>query len=273
MTQRTFDPVEKGTTSFFACRADPRFSYCLYVPKGFSEHETDRRRLIVVLHGSLRNAESYRNDYVAFGEETNTVILAPLFPSGVVDYNDIHNYKFIRFHGIRFDHLLLAMVDEVAEKYRLDAERFLIHGFSGGGQFLHRFFYLHPKRLRGVSIGAPGMVTLINPGKDWWVGTRNFENTFGSSIDLEAIRSVPVQLVIGAEDTETSGITIKPDWNYWWMEGANDAGRTRIDRLGALRDNYEQYGISVRFDLVPGVGHAGFQVQPRVRDFFRGLLR
>ena len=40
-------------------------------------------------------------------------------------------------------------------------------------------------------------------------------------------------MIVGAEDTETWEITIKPG-DAAWMEGANDAGRTRIDRLATL---------------------------------------
>ena len=41
---------------------------------------------------------------------------------------------------MRFDLLLLAMVDEVERKYGIDARRFCLFGFSGGGQFVHRFY-------------------------------------------------------------------------------------------------------------------------------------
>ncbi|MEJ7757326.1 MAG: hypothetical protein WKF83_14410 [Nocardioidaceae bacterium] len=75
--------------------------------------------------------------------------MAPLFPAGIIEPDDIDNYKWLEYHGIRFDKILLAMVDEVAQKYHLDARRFLLHGFSGGGHFAHRFFYLHATRLQG----------------------------------------------------------------------------------------------------------------------------
>ncbi len=52
---------------------------------------------------------------------------------------DLANYKRIEFQGIRFDHILLSMIDEVAAKYRLKSNRALMYGFSGGGQFCQRF--------------------------------------------------------------------------------------------------------------------------------------
>ncbi len=67
------------------------------------------------------------------------------------------------------------------------------------------------------------------------------------------MRRVRVQMLVGAEDTETWEITIKPG-DAAWMEGANDAGRTRIDRLATLKANYEKHGIAVCHDLLPGLG-------------------
>jgi hypothetical protein len=86
------------------------------------------------------------------------------------------------------------------------------------------------------------------------------------------MRSVRVQMIIGADDTDTDEITVRPDVRYFGMEGANDAGRTRIDRIQALRDSFEAHGIAVRLEAVEGVGHAGMQVQDRVRAFFREVL-
>jgi pimeloyl-ACP methyl ester carboxylesterase len=82
------------------------------------------------------------------------------FPAGIGDPNDLHNYKFIDYQGILFDLVLLAMFEKVAARWHIRTDRFALHGFSGGGQFAHRFLLLHPDRLHGVSIGAPGRVTL-----------------------------------------------------------------------------------------------------------------
>jgi len=80
-----------------------------------------------------------------------------------------------------------------------------------------------------------------------------------------------VQLVIGDQDLETWEITLSPDSRYW-MDGGNDAGRTRIDRLCALRDNFAEHGIAARFDRVPGVSHNGYAVLDPVHAFFAEIL-
>lgn len=264
-----------GPTAFYACQFDQRFSFCLYVPTSYRPDRSEPYPLAVIVHGTNRPAMAYRDRFADFAEQHECVILAPLFPCGIYEPNEIHNYKFITWHDIRFDHVLLAMVDEVARVYRIDRERFLLHGFSGGGQFVHRFFYLHPERLRAVSIGAPGVVTLLDEDRDWWIGVRNLEETFGQALNYDAMRQVAVQMVIGGDDVDNWDIIMTPDsplWRAYWMPGANDAGDTRVARLEALRASFERAGIPVRYDVVPGVAHEGFKVLDAVKDFFHDVL-
>lgn len=260
-----------GATPFFALRKEPRVSYCLYVPEDYDEAGEDRFELIVPIHGTERGAATYRDRFREFAEQHRAIVLAPLFPANLFGPNDLDNYKLLEHRGLRFDRLLLAMVAEVSAKYRLAGDRFLLHGFSGGGHFAHRFFYLHAHRLKAVSIGAPGVVTLFDEGRDWWTGTRNLESVFGRRSAIGAMRSVAVQTVVGGDDRETWEITI-PENSPWWMPGANDAGKDRIERLHALADSLERAGISVRRDIVAQVAHDGWAVLPAVRDFFAQVL-
>lgn len=266
------DPIgfyHAGATPIFASAADQRFHYCLYVPAA----PVAGRPLVVIVHGTGRSGPQYRDAFAGFAEEHGCVVLAPIFPAGIDDPEDLHNYKFIDYHGIRFDRILLGMVDEVTERYGrygVDGTRFLLQGFSGGGQFAHRFFYLHPGRLAGVSIGAPGRITQLDDAQPWWLGTAGFADRFGAPIDHAALRRVPVQMVVGDRDVETWEINNPGGSN--WMDGAEKTGRTRVERLRTLQANFEEHGITVRFDLVPGVAHDGMGVLHAVRDFFAALL-
>lgn len=91
----------------------------------------------------------------------------------------------------------------MSPRFDIDTRRFCLHGFSGGGQFTHRFFYLHPRRLSAVSIGAPGRVTPAGPSQPWWLGTDGFAEVFGRDPDIESMRAVPVQMVVGDRDVDT----------------------------------------------------------------------
>ncbi|MCX8995890.1 alpha/beta hydrolase [Rhizobiaceae bacterium BDR2-2] len=260
-----------GPTALFASRMDQRFSYCCYAPSSYSKESDRTYPLAVLVHGSLRNADILRDEFIDFAEENQCVLLAPLFPCGIEEPGDTHNYKLILYRGIRFDLLLLDMIEEISGVYRLQKDRVLMHGFSGGGQFVHRFFYLHPERLLGVSIGAPGTVTLPDENADWWVGTRRMQEIFGRPFNPQAMRQVPVQLVVGEKDTETGTVVVKPT-SALWTDGINDTGNTRIERLRALEAAFVGMGIAPRFDMVPGVGHRGGLVQQPVKAFFVDVL-
>ena len=82
-----------GRTAISACRADQRFSYCCYLPESYEEAGTRRYPLAVLVHGSLRDATSLRDQFIDFAEANQCVLLAPLFPCGIEEPGDTHNYK------------------------------------------------------------------------------------------------------------------------------------------------------------------------------------
>ncbi|RWK59904.1 MAG: alpha/beta hydrolase, partial [Mesorhizobium sp.] len=145
-------------------------------------------------------------------------------------------------------------------------------GFSGGGHFTHRFAILHPDRLWAASIGAPGSVTLLDPTRDWWVGIRDLPEKFGITFDAAALARVPVQMIVGDADLETWEITHTQGSTHW-MPGANDAGQTRPERLRTLCRSFEEAGVRVRFDLLPGVAHERDAVLDPVKDFLAQALK
>ncbi|WP_336810241.1 alpha/beta hydrolase [Bosea sp. MMO-172] len=261
---------EYGPTSIYSSKHDPRFPYCLYVPPSLGEGG-EKPELIVAMHGTGRGFTGYRDAFSAFARWNNCIILAPLFPIGVMGDGYRDGFKYMREGNLRYDQVLLAIVEEVSERYGIAFDRFGLFGYSGGGHFAHRFLMLQPNRLWGVSIGAPGSVTLLDPSRDWWVGTRNFAELFGQQLDIPAMKQVAVQMVVGAADLETWEITHKPGGRNW-MPDANHAGTNRPERLASLRDNFAAHGIAARFDLVPNTPHDGVKVVPVVEDFFAGEL-
>lgn len=259
-----------GHTTVFASQSDPRFSYCLYVPPTVGQG--DPPDVVVAMHGTGRAFMSYRDAFADFGRWNNCIILCPLFPVGVLGDGNRDGFKYMQEAGIRYDEVLLSIVKEVGERYGLDVDRFALFGYSGGGHFAHRFLMFHPDRLWAASVGAPGSVTLLDPSRDWWVGVRDVKERFGIEINREAMRRVPVQMIVGAADLETWEITHREGGRHW-MPGANDAGRTRPERLDSLRRSFEAEGIQVRFDLVPNVPHDGNRVVEHVQSFFADVLK
>lgn len=260
-----------GHTTVYASRFDQRFPYCAYVPDDYEEDGEKTYPLAVIVHGTERGMLAYRDAFADFAEANGVIVLCPLFPANICFPGDLSSYKMLRAGDLHYDAVLLDMIAEMQEKYRIEGDRVMMYGFSGGGHFTHRFLYLHPERLLAASIGAPGVVTLLDFDHDFWVGVRDFEKVFGKAVDLEAMRKVAVQMVIGGDDLETWEITIKPD-DAWYMPGADLAGATRNDRMRALKRSFEQHGIAVRHDIVPGIAHDDRELIGQVKDFFAETL-
>ncbi|WP_222854074.1 hypothetical protein [Fodinicola acaciae] len=260
---------QTGRIPLTACQADQRLSYYLYVPATYDHSR--RAPLAMVMHGTGRSAEQYRDCFEDFAEQTGAIVLLPLFPAGIATPGEINNFKYFAYAGIRFDEVAMAMVDEVAERYNVRTDRFLLFGFSGGGHFTHRFLYLHPERLLGAAIGAPGVVTLPDDTLPWPAGLSNVDEVLGVRPDWDAIRQVPVQLVIGDRDTETWEISLTPD-TPGWIAGVNDVGVTRLTKMAVLKEKLGERGLDVRQDLIAGAAHEGLKMVPAVRDFFTYVL-
>ena len=261
-----------GRTTVYACALDQRFSYSAYVPQSYEEEGSKRYRLLVSVHGTMRDMANYRDAFIDLAERHQVIVLAPLFPGGITQPGELGSYKFIRAGALHYDAVLLSMVEELQARYRLDAARFSLFGFSGGGHFAHRFFYLHPERLAAVSVGAPGMVTLLDFDLDFWPGVRDFETVFGKPLDVAAMRRTAIQLVVGGDDTDTWEISVNPG-DPSWMEGADRAGANRQDRIWALKASFEAQGIGVRHDVVPGVAHRREGIIPVVEAFLDEVYR
>jgi poly(3-hydroxybutyrate) depolymerase len=235
-------------------------THYLHVPEG-EPTQPGGYPLLVVVHDSTSNAEACRDAFIPFADRNRCAVLAPLFPAlpGGISV-PAAPYKFLVTSQVRFDQMLLTTIAEVAADHHIDASRFLLHGFSGGGQFAHRFFYLHPDRLKAVSIASPGRITPLDFSRPWWAGVADTSRVFGTAIRLDEIRSVPVQVLVGSDDTGPT----EPG-NPGGIAGAT--GHDRVQRARFLQASLIGHGIPSEFEIVPGAAHNHAPLLPPVHRF------
>jgi poly(3-hydroxybutyrate) depolymerase len=219
-------------------RRHPEQVYYLYVPPSYDGSVA--YRLLVTVHGRSRGAERYAQQFMPFADRHRYVVVAPLFPEAV-------RYQELGLGGERADLRLMDLIDEVAGDLSLQTDLFDLFGYSGGGQFAHRFLYVHPDRLRSVVIGAPGTVTLPTMQQRWPSGVRGLDVLAGVQVSLEAIRRPRVLLVVGDADVTLDDLNQNP----WAMQ----AGSTRLGRARSLHASWLVAGIEHDFVEVPGAGH------------------
>ncbi len=261
-----------GKVPFRAVQSEQRVSYCVYVPEAHYRLDTALPLpVIVTIHGTGRGAESSRNALIALADREGAVVVAPLFPASVADPDDLQNYKRLQHADIRYDRVLLDILSEVQALWPAVAtDAFFLAGFSGGGQFVLRFFYVHPERLAAVSIGAPGLVTHLADTVDWPHGIRGVGTALeGLSVDVAKLAQVPaVQLVVGGNDTEDvlNGFlrhVLKRDYVL----------PNRKDALAGLLEEFRAAGIRASMDVVPGVAHHAAGVVGKVEEFLGAQIQ
>lgn len=281
--------------------SDPRTSYALYVPSkhynpdplgaGLGSNYLPRLPLVVFVHGTRRNTSAIFHSWVPFAESTPCAILAPLFPSNMEGANDLSSYKVLRSVTVRSDLALLSMLDEVARCWPgIETGKVYLTGFSGGGQFVHRFLYLYPERLAAASVGAPGKVTILDDQQGWPRGIADVQSIFDRPVQKELIKQVRLQLVVGGADVELHGGKEFLDWvrklkrQCKHREGLHDGneedgksdspsmGQGRRDTLERLHTMWKEDGIEAQFDVVPQVGHSAEGVQGYVLAFLQRCI-
>jgi pimeloyl-ACP methyl ester carboxylesterase len=255
-----------GRSIVTAVRLDQRFSYCLYAPPELPRGAAFRN-LLVYVHGHGRRFQYLLNALRPIARECALMVLCPLFPANVRRDGNLEGYKYLEEEGVRYDEVLLDMIGEVRGAFPFAEERTLLGGFSGGAQFAHRFAFLHARAVSAVSIASPGTVTLPDPDLAWWPGLSDVDERFRVVPDLEALRQVKMQLVVGAnENEEEAGVS---PMSRYWSDDAMRAGANRIERLETLGRALDGLGISARVDIVPSAGHKFSELLPQIEDFFR----
>ncbi|MDA7415099.1 hypothetical protein PGB34_01860 [Xenophilus arseniciresistens] len=208
-----------------------------------------------------------RDVYLPLAEELGCVLLAPCFPAALTADEELHNYVFLRYGDVRFDELLMSMVDEVLAQYEVSPGKFWLAGFSGGAQFAHRFAYLHASRLAGLSLAAPGTITSLSPHQQWFTGVKGVQSILGIDIDWVGLRALKVHVAVGANDTRPE-VTIPPS-SPLFCPGINDSGGTRVARAIRLHELLIDAGIESHLDIVPNADHVPSDLVPAVSEYFR----
>lgn len=227
----------------WTCRADPRFCYRVHVPSSYADENDPIYQVMVIIQPTGCYTENYVKVAIPWADKHHVAIIAPSFPSGLIQPDDFNSYKLLSADGVRYDQVLLAMLEEMKQRYPgLKTDKVFMFGHSGGGQFVNRFYLVHPNRLKAVSIGAPGRPTFINFDEDYFWGVKNFKKIFDKELDMEAVRKVPVQITVGELDTKFIG-----DSPY---------GTCRVERMKSLKKNFEENGVkTVEIEILPGLAH------------------
>lgn len=242
-------PLPRGEVVVRRLEIDPEQLYYLYWPHSAA----DDAPLFVTVHGISRNAEEHARRFARFAEAHGVVLVAPLFSCE----------RFPRYQRLSAregerpaDLVLLNILEETGALISVNSDRIYLFGFSGGGQFAHRFAMRHPQRVARYVVAAAGWYTFPDPQQRFPRGMRHNRRMPHLVFDLAAFLSIPASVIVGERDVKP-GSALNQNPKIIAQQGENR--RERGQRwIGAMVEAARQAGVSPRFsfDVVPACGHS-----------------
>lgn len=173
----------------------------VYKPKSYRGE-----RMVMVCHGTLRNADEYRDDSRQMAERFGVLVVAPKFDETRFPNRLYHRGGVLNADGTAAPketwtyNYLPAIVKQIREREAKPSMPYILLGHSAGGQFL--------VRLAGFFDSGAERIVAANPGSDLFP-TRDMPFGYGfgslpaSLSDDETIRrylAQPLTLYLGGSD-------------------------------------------------------------------------
>lgn len=225
--------------------------YFVYLPRAAVEGAP----VLVSVHGISRNARAHARAFADFADRYGVVVVAPLFPR-----QQFPGYQRLGVsrhgHGPRPDLVLNAMLTEVAAMTGARTGRFYLFGYSGGGQFAHRYAMAHPQRVIAVAMGAPGWYTFPDEQARYPRGLHLPAQHELPQPDMSEFLRVPMAVFVGEHDDQ------RDDALRQSTRVDRQQGRTRIERgqrwVAAMRAaaSAHRYPTHYQFQVLDDCGHS-----------------
>lgn len=214
--------------------------------------------LLIVFHGLLRNADSYRDDLHSVANEFCMLEVVPLFdeqrfPSWRYQKGGIVHHGAVQPTSEWTGNLVVRLVDWVRKGEDQPTLPYFLVGHSAGAQFLSRFAAFIPNEAMAIVIANPSTHVLPSLEVEPPFGFRGVYDPGKAEAALRDYLAQPVILVLGEEDVGDKNRDDEP--------AALQQGRTRYER-GMNTFRFAQAtaaarGWPLRWHLIelPGIGH------------------
>lgn len=253
-------PIPSGPSERVVPTGSGDIKVHIYVPA-----EVQPKQLVLVFHGTLRNASEYRDWARPIADQLSAIVAAPEF--------DSKRFSSAAYHGgglFSKDRVLqpkskwtFHSVPEIAQAIKADlGQPNLPHsliGHSAGGQFLHRLAAFSDPGAKVIVAANPG--TLLFPTRDakFSLGFGGLPDDISNDEAIKRYLAAPLVLYLGTADTAT---TKEQDEHLDVSPEAKKQGASRYDRGRALFRAAEtlskEKGWPIQWRVVeaPGIGHS-----------------
>lgn len=222
--------------------------------------------VVFVMHGVKRDADSYRDTWMAAAELFGFLLLCPEFAK--VDYPrsayGLGNLIDGAGESLPEDewtfNVIEDLFDSVKEATGNTSERYHIYGHSAGGQFVHRLALFMPQARHEIAITAnAGWYTMPTFDKKFPYGLKG---SAGTPKMLKKAFGRRLVILLGERDTDANDPHLRKS------SAASRQGANRLERGQAFhataRQEAESLGVTLnwRLETVPGAAHLQHQMMP-----------
>jgi len=241
--------LQTGTIHHRTVDGMSQLEYFVYLPQSYR----DDGKILYAIHGISRNAREHLEGFSAQAERHGTILVAPLFARQTFPrYQQLGTNVQQNRADMALDHAL----QDIHEWLGIAPAPMKMFGFSGGGQFLHRYAMFYPKRVARMVLAAPGWYTFPDPERKYPYGIKSTKEWPQLKFSLEKFLQIPTLVVVGEEDDLRDKDLNKA------REIDAFQGLDRIERaerwINANRNLARAHDITAEFRLesIPNASHA-----------------
>lgn len=237
--------------------------YYLYIPKEIAQNPTLATEIVAIIHGysgqangdkgkniALKNLKRFRD----YADQNNALLIAPHFNEKLFD----SDYQRFNLDAKRSDIRLINLIKHTKKTFpNLEETQINLFGFSGGGQFVHRFCAFHPNMVKKAIISGSGWYMWPTHSIPYPLGFNldKFPNVL--TIDTKLFVQCDMLVLIGEDDKRQGSFRIEyKGYNLNDMQGRDRVTRAR-NWVNAIRSYAISQGVTSNIQLVtvPDVEH------------------
>jgi len=206
-----------------ACVSSVRTEMAPHVPYFFSRPAPDipHRGTIVSIHGITRNSAAHAFHMARAAGPLGYCVIAPHFSK--TEYSG-YQLALANAAGRDASQALQLVLSDASLRFDIPTQSPILCGYSGGGQFAHRFVLTQDVEVRQLVLVAPGWFTFPDEAVPFPYGLGANDDGLPGGLDLDRLLNTPICVVVGQSDVHrTNSLNTEPRID-------SQQGRNRLQR-------------------------------------------
>jgi dienelactone hydrolase len=242
-------PVARGIIHRRHVAGDRDLRYALLV----SNNVSSKIPLFIAVHGIQRGVNNQARLFAPFIDLVGGVLVAPLFQKDrFPDYQRLGRLG----RGDRADMALKRIVKDVSRILGHHFQQWAMFGYSGGGQFVHRYAMANPRQVKRMAIAAPGWFTFPDRGHPFPRGIGSTSALPDVRFDPARFLKIPTLVMVGENDI-LRDVNLNKAKKVGRQQGINrmDRGQRWVAAMSATASRFKTNTPFI-FKKLPGCGHS-----------------